>query len=94
MEKVPYIWVEVEDQGCASWDGILRAQPTHGLGIIERLATWMGTDNNDGNGCRTVYAGLQYRACDCMPVHDRAAEFPADLNGIRDDSDQEGNGHE
>jgi serine/threonine-protein kinase RsbW len=44
-EKVPYIWVEVEDQGSPAWDGILRPEPTHGLTVIQQLSTWMGSDD-------------------------------------------------
>src|ERR1700756_3509749 len=41
-EKVPYIWVEVLDQGSPAWDGTLRAEPTHGLSLVQHLSTWMG----------------------------------------------------
>jgi serine/threonine-protein kinase RsbW len=60
-EKVPYIWVEVHDQGNPSWDGILRPERTHGLSVIEHLSTWMGSDDGP-EGQRAVYARLDYRA--------------------------------
>ncbi len=42
-EKVPYVWVEVLDQGSPAGDGILRPEPTHGLSVIQHLSTWPGT---------------------------------------------------
>jgi hypothetical protein len=83
-EKVPYIWVEVLDQGNPSWDGILRAEPTHGLSVIQHLSTWMGSDD-EPDGRRTVYARLDYRA-DGTPLYgdDRAPELNPELDGIRD----------
>jgi anti-sigma regulatory factor (Ser/Thr protein kinase) len=83
-EKVPYIWIEVEDQGSPSWDGILRPEPTHGLSVVENLSTWMGSD--DGlEGQRTVYARLEYRS-DGTPFYGvtHASELSADLQGIRE----------
>jgi anti-sigma regulatory factor (Ser/Thr protein kinase) len=83
-EKVPYIWVEVLDQGSPSWDGILRPEPTHGLAVIQHLSTWMGADG-DPDGRRTVYARLDYRA-DGTPLYGtgRVPEPPPDLDGIRE----------
>jgi serine/threonine-protein kinase RsbW len=83
-EKVPYIWIEVHDQGSLSWDGILRPEPTHGLAVIEHLSTWMGSDDGP-EGQRAVYARLEYRA-DGTPLYGiaRAPELPRDLTGVRD----------
>jgi anti-sigma regulatory factor (Ser/Thr protein kinase) len=83
-DKVPHIWVEVNDQGSPSWDGILRPAPTHGLAVIEHLSTWMGSEDGP-QGQRTVYARLEYRA-DGTPLHGpaRAPELPPDLTGVRD----------
>ena len=83
-EKVPYVWVEVLDQGSPSWDGILRPAPTHGLAVIEHLSTWMGSDDGP-EGQRTVYARLEYRA-DGTPLYGtaRVPELPPDLTGVRD----------
>ena len=83
-EKVPYIWVEVLDQGSPSWDGILRPEPTHGLSVIQHLSTWMGS-NDEADGRRTVYARLDYRA-DGMPLYgaDRVPVLPPDLDGVRE----------
>ncbi len=82
-EKVPYVWVEVLDQGSPAWDGILRPEPTHGLSVIQHLSTWMGTDD-EPDGRRAVYARLEYRA-DGTPLYgtSRVPDLPADLNGIR-----------
>jgi anti-sigma regulatory factor (Ser/Thr protein kinase) len=82
-EKVPYIWVEVLDQGSPAWDGILRPEPTHGLSLIQHLSTWMGSDD-EPDGRRTVYARLDYRA-DGTPLYGtgRAPELPPDLDGVR-----------
>ncbi len=82
-EKVPYIWVEVLDQGSPTWDGILRPEPTHGLSVIQHLSTWMGSDDEPDQR-RTVYARLDYRA-DGMPLYgtSRVPELPPDLDGIR-----------
>jgi serine/threonine-protein kinase RsbW len=83
-EEVPYVWVEVEDLGSPSWDGILRPEPTHGLSVIDNLSTWMGSDDEPG-GKRTVYARLDYLA-DGTPLYgiDRVPELPSDLDGVRD----------
>jgi anti-sigma regulatory factor (Ser/Thr protein kinase) len=83
-EKVPYIWIEVEDQGSPSWDGILRPEPTHGLSVVESLSTWMGADDGP-EGQRTVYARLEYHS-DGTPLYGvmRSPELSADLQGIRD----------
>jgi anti-sigma regulatory factor (Ser/Thr protein kinase) len=83
-EKVPYIWVEVHDQGSPSWDGIMRPEPTHGLALIEHLSTWMGTDDGP-EGRRTVCARLEYRA-DGTPLDGtaRVPELSPDLTGVRD----------
>jgi hypothetical protein len=82
-EKVPYVWVEVLDQGSPSWDGILRAEPTHGLSVIQHLSTWMCSDD-EPDGHRTVYARLDYRA-DGTPLYgsSRVPELPRDLDGVR-----------
>jgi anti-sigma regulatory factor (Ser/Thr protein kinase) len=82
-DKVPYIWVEVEDQGTAAWDGILRPEPTHGLSVIQQLSTWMGLDD-EPDGRRTVYARLDYRA-DGTPLYgtNRVPDLPPDLDGVR-----------
>jgi anti-sigma regulatory factor (Ser/Thr protein kinase) len=82
-EKVPYVWVEVLDQGSPSWDGILRAEPTHGLSVIQHLSTWMGSDDEQ-DGRRTVYARLDYRA-DGTPLYgtSSAPDLPPDLDGVR-----------
>jgi serine/threonine-protein kinase RsbW len=42
-EKVPYIWVEVVDQGSSSWDGTFRPEATHGLAVIPSLSDWCET---------------------------------------------------
>jgi anti-sigma regulatory factor (Ser/Thr protein kinase) len=83
-EKVPYIWVEVLDQGSPTWDGTLRPEPTHGLTVVQHLSTWMGTDD-EPDGRRTVYARLDYRA-DGMPLYGtgRVPDLPPDLDGVRD----------
>jgi serine/threonine-protein kinase RsbW len=83
-EKVPYVWVEVLDQGSPSWDGILRPQPTHGLSVIQHLSTWMGSDD-EPDGRRTVYARLEYRA-DGTPLYgtSHAPELSPELDGLRD----------
>jgi hypothetical protein len=83
-EKVPYVWVEVEDQGTPSWDGALCPEPTHGLSVIQSLSTWMGSDDGPG-GQRTVYARLDYRAYG-TPLYTTigAPELPPDLYGVRD----------
>ena len=83
-EKVPYVWVEVLDQGTPAWDGILRPEPTHGLCVIQHLSTWMGTDD-EPDGRRTVYARLDYRA-DGTPLYgtSRVPELPPDLDGVRE----------
>jgi hypothetical protein len=83
-EKVPSIWVEVLDQGSPSWDGILRAEPTHGLSVIQHLSTWMGADD-EADGHRTVYARLDYRT-DGTPLYgtDCVPELSPELDGIRD----------
>ena len=82
-EKVPYIWLEVLDQGSPSWDGILRPEPTHGLAVVQHLSTWMGSDD-DPDGRRTIYARLDYRA-DGTPLYGtgRVPELPPDLDGVR-----------
>jgi anti-sigma regulatory factor (Ser/Thr protein kinase) len=83
-EKVPYVWVEVEDQGSPAWDGILRPEPTHGLSVIQQLSTWMGSDDEQ-DGRRTVYARLEYRA-DGTPLYGTncVPELPPDLDGVRE----------
>jgi serine/threonine-protein kinase RsbW len=82
-EKVPYVWVEVLDQDSPAWDGILRAEPTHGLSVIQHLSTWMGADD-EPDGRRTVYARLDYRA-DGTPLYGdgRVPDLPPDLDGVR-----------
>jgi anti-sigma regulatory factor (Ser/Thr protein kinase) len=82
-EKVPYVWVEVLDQGSTSWDGTLRPEPTHGLSLVQHLSTWMGADD-EPDGRRMVYARLDYRA-DGTPLYgtERVRELPPDLDGIR-----------
>jgi serine/threonine-protein kinase RsbW len=60
-EKIPYVWIRVEDQGSPSWDGIMRPEPLHGLSVIEILSAWMGSRERP-DGRRTVYARLDYRA--------------------------------
>jgi len=60
-EKIPYVWIQVEDQGSPSWDGIMRPEPLHGLALIKYLSAWMGSSERP-DGCRTVYARLDYRA--------------------------------
>jgi hypothetical protein len=83
-EKVPYVWVEVYDQGSQSWDGIMRPEPTHGLALIEHFSTWMGSEDGP-EGERVVYARLEYRA-DGTPLYGiaRVPELPPNLAGIRD----------
>ena len=83
-ERVPYIWIEVLDQGSPSWDGTLRPEPTHGLSVIQHLSTWMGSDD-EPDGRRSVYARLDYRA-DGIPLYGmaRVPDVPADLGGVRD----------
>jgi anti-sigma regulatory factor (Ser/Thr protein kinase) len=83
-EKVPYVWVEVLDQGSPAWDGILRPEPAHGLSVVQHLSTWMGTDDEPG-GRRTVYARLDYRA-DGTPLYGtgRVPELHPDLDGVRE----------
>ncbi len=78
-EKVPHVWVEVEDQGSPSWDGIMRPEPAHGLALIEHLSAWMGSDDGP-EGQRTVCARLEYHA-DGTPLHGtaRAPGLPPDL---------------
>lgn len=87
-ERVPYIWVEVHDQGSLSWDGILRPEPTHGLAVIEHLSTWMGSEDGP-EGERVVCARLEYRA-DGTPLYRiaRVPELPPDLTGVRDADDR------
>ena len=83
-EKVPYVWVEVYDQGSQSWDGIMHPEPTHGLALIEHFSTWMGSEDGP-EGERVVYARLEYRA-DGTPLCGtaRAPVLPPDLTGVRD----------
>jgi anti-sigma regulatory factor (Ser/Thr protein kinase) len=83
-EKVPYIWVEVHDQGSPGWDGTMRPEPTHGLALVEHLSTWMGSDDGP-EGQRAVYARLDYRA-DGTPLYGTAGApaLPPDLTGVRD----------
>jgi anti-sigma regulatory factor (Ser/Thr protein kinase) len=83
-EKVPYVWVEVLDQGSPSWDGILRAEPTHGLSVIQQLSTWMGSDD-EPDGRRTVYARLDY-SVDGTPLYGtgRVPELSPELDGVRE----------
>jgi serine/threonine-protein kinase RsbW len=83
-EKVPYIWIEVEDQGNPSWDGVLCPEPTHGLSVIQSLSTWMGSDDGP-EGQRTIYARLDYSA-DGTPLYgsDSLPELPPDLDGVRE----------
>lgn len=64
---VPYIWIEVQDLGSPTWDGILRPQPAHGLAVIEQLSTCMGSGDGP-NGQRAVYARLEYRS-DGTPLY-------------------------
>ena len=89
-EKVPYVWVEVLDQGSPAWDGILRPEPTHGLSLVQHLSTWIGCDD-EPDGRRAVYARLDYRA-DGTPLYgtSRVPELPPDLDGVRDLSPHEG----
>ena len=79
-EKIPYIWIQVEDQGSPSWDGIMRPQPLHGLSLIECLSAWMGSSKRP-DGRRTVYARLDYRA-DGTLFHESGSvsELPPDLS--------------
>lgn len=83
-EKVPYVWVEVVDQGSPSWDGTFRPEPTHGLAVIQQLSTWTGSDD-EPDGRRAVYARLDYSA-EGMPLYgtDGIPELPPDLCGVRD----------
>jgi anti-sigma regulatory factor (Ser/Thr protein kinase) len=82
--KLPYVWVEVEDLGSPSWDGILRPEQTHGLSVIQHLSTWMGSDRGL-DGRRAVYARLDYQA-DGTPLYGaNVPELPANLDGVRDD---------
>jgi len=83
-EKIPYVWVEVVDQGSSSWDGTFRPEPTHGLAVIQQLSTWTGSDD-EPDGRRAVYARLDYSA-EGMPLYgaDGIPELPADLRGVRD----------
>jgi serine/threonine-protein kinase RsbW len=82
--KVPYIWVEVLDQGSPAWDGTLRPEPTHGLSLVQHLSTWMGTED-EPDGRRAVYARLDYRA-DGIPLYgtSRVPDLPPDLDGVRE----------
>jgi serine/threonine-protein kinase RsbW len=83
-EKVPYVWVEVVDQGSSAWDGTFRPEPTHGLAVIQQLSTWTGSDD-EPEGQRAVYARLDYSA-EGLPLYgsDGTPELPADLSGVRD----------
>lgn len=83
-EKVPYIWVEVVDQGSSSWDGTFRAEPTHGLAVIQQLSTWTGSDD-EADGQRAVYARLDYTT-EGTPLYGTGGipELPTDLSGVRD----------
>jgi two-component sensor histidine kinase len=83
-ERVPHIWIEVQDQGSPSWNGILRPKPTHGLAVVEHLSTWMGSDDGP-EGQRTIYARLEYRA-DGTPLYGmaRVPKLPPDLIEVRD----------
>jgi serine/threonine-protein kinase RsbW len=83
-ERIPYVWIEVDDGGNPSWDGVLRSEPTHGLSVIEGLSTWMGTEDRP-QGRRAVFARLQYRP-DGTPLYGTgtAPELHPDLAGIRD----------
>jgi anti-sigma regulatory factor (Ser/Thr protein kinase) len=85
-QKIPYIWIEVLDQGSPSWDGTLRPEPTHGLSLVQHLSTWMGTDD-EPDGRRTVYARLDYRA-DGTPLYgtSRVPTLPLNLDGVRESS--------
>ena len=83
-EKVPYVWVEVVDQGSSSWDGTLRAEPAHGLAVVRQLSTFTGSDS-EPDGQRVVFARLDYSAGG-MPLYGTGPvpELPADLSGVRD----------
>jgi serine/threonine-protein kinase RsbW len=83
-EKVPYVWIEVEDQGNPSWDGTLCPEPTHGLSVIQSISTWMGSDDGP-EGQRTVYARLDY-SVDGTPLYTATGvpELPPDLDGVRE----------
>jgi hypothetical protein len=78
-KKIPYVWIQVEDQGSPCWDGILRPEPQHGLSLIDYLSAWMGSSERP-DGRRTVYARLDYRA-DGTRLHepDSIPEPPPDL---------------
>jgi anti-sigma regulatory factor (Ser/Thr protein kinase) len=82
-EKIPYVWVEVEDQGSPSWDGLLRPQPTHGLAVIGCSSSSMGSDIA-AEGRRAVYARLEYSP-DGTPLYGTTIvpDLPPDLDGIR-----------
>jgi anti-sigma regulatory factor (Ser/Thr protein kinase) len=83
-EKIPYVWIEVQDQGSPSWDGTVRAEPTHGLSVVQGLSTLLGSEDGP-KGQRTVYARLQYRA-DGTPLYGGGPvpEIPSDLVGVRE----------
>jgi anti-sigma regulatory factor (Ser/Thr protein kinase) len=82
--ELPYVWVEVEDLGSPSWDGILCPEPTHGLSVIQNLSAWMGSDNGL-EGRRAVYARLDYRADGTPLCGADVPDLPSNLEGIRDD---------
>lgn len=83
-EKIPYIWVEVIDQGSPSWDGTFRPEPTHGLAVIQQLSTWTGSDD-EPDGQRAVYARLDYSA-EGTPLYgtEGIPALPTDLSGVRE----------
>ena len=54
--KVPYVWVEVLDQGSPAWDGIMRPEPTHGLSVIRQLSTWMASTTSPTGAAQSTRA--------------------------------------
>jgi anti-sigma regulatory factor (Ser/Thr protein kinase) len=82
-EKAPCVWVEVEDLGSPSWDGVLRPEPTHGLSLIQRLSTWIGSDRGPGER-RVVHARLEYDADGSPLVGAPVPDLPGDLRGVRE----------
>jgi hypothetical protein len=81
----PYVLVEVEDQGNPDWDGVLRPEPMHGLAVIRRLSSAIGSRVIKPKGHRMVFARLEYTP-DGIPVYASAdiPELPPDLDGLRD----------